>query len=227
MAEADAGMTQRNKLNHYSDSAGYGRPPAATRFAPGTSGNPKGRPRGRRTGLPYEAVLGQLVTIREDVCERRVSAAEAFLLHMAKSGLAGNGAAARAAMAALANARVARGECDHDPLKVLTVSFVSAKDAISGLRTLNMIRMLDPCRATVRIRIEPWLVQVALERLGERRLTLVEQAEVWRATRSPGKVLWPAWWELTPELLAAIPVVVHPKAVPDVNEFKRTPPLKI
>jgi hypothetical protein len=26
---------------------GYGRPPAATRFKPGQSGNPKGRPRGR------------------------------------------------------------------------------------------------------------------------------------------------------------------------------------
>lgn len=180
--------------------AGYGQPPAATRFKPGTSGNPRGRPRGRTKGLPYEAVLGQLVTIREDGRERRVTAAEAFLLHMAKTGLAGNGAAPRASMAALATARAARGEGDDGIVTVLITSFVSPSDAIAGLRALKMIRTLDPYRPTARIKIEPWLVEAALGRPGCRRLTLSEQAEVWRATRTPNEVRWPDWWELTSTL---------------------------
>src|SRR5258706_16343157 len=44
---------------------GYGRPPKATRFTKGQRSNPAGRPRGRRPEAPYEAVLGQMVTIRE------------------------------------------------------------------------------------------------------------------------------------------------------------------
>ncbi len=74
---------------------GYGKPPASTRFQKGRSGNPKGRPKGRRNRPPYDVVLGQTVTIKEEGVERRVTAVEAFLLYMTERGLEGDGAAAR------------------------------------------------------------------------------------------------------------------------------------
>src|SRR6202049_2758307 len=77
---------------------GYRNPPRTTRFPKGRSGNPAGRPRGRRPEAPYEAVLGQMVTIREGGVERRVTAEEAFLLQLAKSGVEGDGAATRTAL---------------------------------------------------------------------------------------------------------------------------------
>src|ERR1700676_5802169 len=79
------------------DGGGYRRPPT-TRFAKGQSGNLGGRPRGRWREAPYEAVLGQMVTIREGGVERRVTAEEAFLLQLAKSGVEGDGAATRTAL---------------------------------------------------------------------------------------------------------------------------------
>src|SRR5258706_2773796 len=59
---------------------GYRKPPRTTRFAKGQSGYPAGRPPGRHREAPYEAVLGQMVTIREGGVERDVKADEAFLL---------------------------------------------------------------------------------------------------------------------------------------------------
>src|SRR5688572_32525738 len=79
-------------MNKSDYDVGYGKPPGSTRFQTGRSGNPKGRAKGRRNEPPYESVLGQTVTIREDGQERRVTAAEAFLLHIAKRGLDGDSA---------------------------------------------------------------------------------------------------------------------------------------
>ena len=112
LATKDRRMTERRRRG--SRRIGYRRPPASTRFRKGQSGNPRGRPRGRRNEPPYEAVLGQMVTIREDGVERRVTAAEAFLLHVTKRGLEGDGAAARAAMAAIEEARAARLASEPD-----------------------------------------------------------------------------------------------------------------
>ena len=84
---------------------GYRKPPRATRFTKGRSGNSSGRPRGRHREAPYEAVLGQMVTIREAGMPRRVTAAEAFLLQLTKRALEGDDAAARASLDVIQEAR--------------------------------------------------------------------------------------------------------------------------
>ncbi|MBT5051199.1 MAG: hypothetical protein HOM58_22070, partial [Rhodospirillaceae bacterium] len=150
---------------------GYGKPPATTRFRKGRSGNPKGRPRGRKKELPYDAVLGQMVTIREDGVERQVTAAEAFLLHITKRGLEGDGAAARDALAAIEEARAARGLDRQIEIDTIIVQIVSPGSVNTALTALRMARKLDRFRPTARMALEPWLVEKALDRLGDRRLS--------------------------------------------------------
>ena len=176
---------------------GYGKPPAATRFTKGQSGNPRGRPRGSRRSVPYDTVLGQMVTIREDGRERRMTAAEAFLLHVTKKGLEGDGPAARAAMAAIEEARSARGSSTEMPTHIV-YQMVSPGRVNTAMRKLRMGEKLDPYRDTARMVIEPWLVERALARLGDGRLSREEQAVVVSATRRPKKVRWPEWWEVLP-----------------------------
>lgn len=177
---------------------GYGRPPASSRFRKGRSGNPGGRPRGRFREPPYEAVLGQKVTIREDGQERQVTAAEAFLLHVAKKGLEGDGAAARQAMAAIDEAKATRLVRDEEETITFVTVYTSPGTVNSGLEPLRMARKLDRYRETARMALEPWIVEAALARLGARRLTRDEQKVVLQATRTPKKVRWPDWWEVVP-----------------------------
>jgi hypothetical protein len=174
---------------------GYGKPPSGTRFRKGHSGNPKGRPRNRTREVPHDAVLGQMVTIRENGRERRVTAAEAFLLQLTQKGLAGDCAAARSSLDAISTARATRGD-DPEGLRVIIFKSVrSGADAIIG--KLDLARLKYPTdEKRVRWEISPWAVEAALARLGTRRLSLDEQREVIANTRSPHKVAWPQWWSV-------------------------------
>jgi len=57
-----------------------------------------------------------------------------------------------------------------------------------------MARKLDPYRPSARMMLEPWIVEAALKRLGDRVLSREDQEIVLAATRTPHKVRWPDWW---------------------------------
>lgn len=171
---------------------GYGKPPKSTRFRKGQSGNPRGRPRKRKRSLPHDHVLGQMVTVREDGRERRITAAEAFLLHLTKRGLAGDSAAARASLTAIEAARAARGDTGEQQITGFLITFVqpgSVGCAASALRIVTRFGRGENCI----FRLNPWIVQKALARLKEP-LSVEEQRKVWDVTRDRPKVEWPRWW---------------------------------
>lgn len=175
------------------EASGYRQPPKATRFQKGRSGNPRGRPKNRHREIPYDAVLGQMVTIRERGKQRRVTAAEAFLLQLTQRGLAGDSAAARASLEAIEAARASQCSTQSGPSKTVIVAIDSGADAIIG--KLGIAFHKYPAdEARMRWEINPWMVEAALERLGAEQLSASEQAEVWNATRTPHKVSWPKWW---------------------------------
>jgi hypothetical protein len=175
---------------------GYRKPPRTTRFTRGRSGNPAGRPRGRHREAPYEAVLGQMVKIREGGAERQVTAAEAFLLQLTKRALEGDDTAARASFAVIEEARKRPG-VSQPQVSVIIRSIVDPGSVTSVLEPLRMARKLDPYRETARMALEPWLVEAALARLSQP-LSPAEQRIIVKATRTPHKVRWPEWWSEHP-----------------------------
>jgi hypothetical protein len=175
---------------------GYRKPPRRTRFTKGQSGNPTGRPRGRHREAPYEAVLGQMVKIREGGAERHVTAAEAFLLQLTKRALEGDDAAARASLAVIEEARERQG-VGQPQVSVIVRVIVDPGSVTPALEPLRMASKLDPYRETARIALEPWLVEAALARL-KGTLSPAEQRIIVKATRIPHKVRWPAWWSEHP-----------------------------
>jgi hypothetical protein len=62
------------------EGVGYGRPPAHTRFKPGQSGNPKGRPKHRKNiSTVFREVLNENIKIKEGDKIKTVSKAEAMV----------------------------------------------------------------------------------------------------------------------------------------------------
>ena len=176
------------------EQVGYKQPPNASKFRKGQSGNPRGRPRNSHREIPYDAVLGQMVTIREDGRERRVTAAEAFLMQLTQKGLAGDSVAARASLEAVEAARAARGDNNVTGISKIVIRSVG-NGADSILDLLGMAKLKYPTdEARVRWELNPWIVEAALARLGCEQLNQAEQREVWNATRTPHKVNWPDWW---------------------------------
>lgn len=87
-----------NELSPFSQS-GYGRPPKATQFKPGKSGNPKGRPKGsRNVAVALSEVFTDNIVMREGDKTRRISRLEALLRKQMELALKGDQRAAEAAV---------------------------------------------------------------------------------------------------------------------------------
>jgi hypothetical protein len=79
---------------------GYARPPVATRFQPGQSGNPRGRPKGARNlSTIVAAALGERVAVNENGKRRRISKMEAIVKQLVNRAASGEARATQLLLA--------------------------------------------------------------------------------------------------------------------------------
>ena len=70
---------------------GFGKPPRSTRFKPGQSGNPNGRPRGAKNfAVAIEQELVTRVTVTENGRRRRISKREVIAKHLVNKAASGD-----------------------------------------------------------------------------------------------------------------------------------------
>jgi len=111
MIESSSDPTQ-NPETKPSHKVGYGNPPLKSRFKPGVSGNPKGRPKGRvnlKTVLQME--LNRTITVKEGGRNRRLRKGDAWIIKTINSALSNDPKAG----AMLINLLRAYGHLDEQP----------------------------------------------------------------------------------------------------------------
>ena len=90
----------------------------------------------------------------------------------------------------------------HAPEQQLTVRLVwksvSPGSVGCSLDALGMAVKLNKYSENARYELKPWIVEAALDRLGNRRLSVDEQRTIAESTRNSEKVCWPEWWEVRP-----------------------------
>jgi hypothetical protein len=82
---------------HDDGRVGYRRPPKHTRFKPGQSGNPKGRPKhARNLKTEFLEELGEVIRVREGDREMKISKQRAFVKALVAAAIKGDMRAANA-----------------------------------------------------------------------------------------------------------------------------------
>jgi hypothetical protein len=126
-----------------------------------------------------------MVTIKDGLGARQGTAEAAFLLYLRKKALDGS----EAAQERLEEIQAFRRE--HDPtlgpegITTIVRVIVSPDNPNHALQLLKMAVKLYRFQPHAQIKLEPRLVQRALDRLGDQRLTAMQQATVVAATRTP------------------------------------------
>jgi hypothetical protein len=84
-------MSRRRSRSPSSYEVGYGRPPKATRFRPGQSGNPTGRRKSSKTiGERVRELMNSKVTVTEQGRTRRMSRFDVMLRHSGDDAMRGD-----------------------------------------------------------------------------------------------------------------------------------------
>ena len=142
------------------DGVGYKKPPRSTRYPVGVSGNPKGRPKGKR-GLPYARILDRLVRIKDGGRARQVTGEEAFLLYLRKKALDGSEAAQERLEEILAFRRERDPDFGKKGITTIVHVIVSPDNPNYELLLLKMAAKLYRFQPHAQIKLEPWLVRRA------------------------------------------------------------------
>lgn len=180
---------------------GPGRPPRATRFRKGQSGNPNGRPKKRieGSGSAFEIVVNKTLTVTHNGTQREVTVEEALQHRTYRAAIGGNRPARREILKMIAK-REEYLAAQQDKGSRVRCEWVEAEpdpDNADEAMLLLGIACRNPDRQQIRadreqLLLEPWAVQAALSRRrGGSKLTEKEIAEIRRCTRDPDTLRWP------------------------------------
>jgi Family of unknown function (DUF5681) len=183
-----------------SGAVGPGRPPAASRFRKGESGNPKGRPKARPASVPcaFDILMDRTLTVTHGGRSREVTVEEALQHRTYEDAIAGKRAAQREVLKMIEKREqwfAANRPKKQHGLELL-MEREDPRNADEALLLLGVAeadtRWDDHPKNYRRLVLQPWAVQAALSRPGGRGLSAQDIAMIKGCTREPETLRWPA-----------------------------------
>lgn len=119
---------------------GYGRPPEVTRFKPGQSGNPKGRPKGARNfQTEIEAELNARVEVTENGRRKKVSKRTVVAKQLVNNGAQGDPKAIGLLLQNERQAEAAKQAPQAMAIEVLPVDLLVMKSIVKRIREMEVL----------------------------------------------------------------------------------------
>jgi hypothetical protein len=172
------------------------------RFQPGQSGNPAGRPPGsknRKNRSPRKVrdPLDEKISYPVNGKPRRITRAQALILSAEARALKEkDGELSRLLLDLHEDLTEVSAKVDYNNwVDIIIQQPIGGKSIEHLLCRIGLAKLVDPQRSCGRMMLNPFLVEKALERLGDKALTRSAQKKVLAATRMANRVTWPAWWE--------------------------------
>lgn len=168
-------------------------------FRKGQSGNPKGRPKGRRRkdsqSSAYDVIVDRTLTVTQEGAIREVTVEEALQHKTYQQALSGNRAARREVLRMILKREQALVKrTPRQVNKIETRTGYNPENANDAIMLLGIGRRYDigPEDKYDRWKLEHWAVQAALRRRrGGAKLTDKEIAEIKRTTWEADTLIWP------------------------------------
>jgi hypothetical protein len=169
----------------------------SSRFQPGRSGNPKGRPRKAKPELTsaFDVIMDKTFTVSTGGTERELSVDEALQQRIYQDALAGSRTAIRTVMGWIRKreaALIAKQPNRHS-IAVLHESLDprNVDDALILLGIATEQQQPGEVATHRRLLLEPWATQLALSRRGMSAPTRNDLEEAQRCTRDRESIRWP------------------------------------
>lgn len=163
-----------------------------TRFKPGQSGNPRGRPKARRPNISaFDIILDKRLTVKQGGADRELTIEEALQLQTYQDALKGSRMAIRKVLKMIEKREIALAKKHKwTPRPIPFVTHHTSDNADEAMRLLD-IATDDPGFEGKRMRLQTWATQAALSRPGRRKFSEKEVKDIKFFTLGAEKLRWP------------------------------------
>lgn len=165
---------------------------SSTRFQPGQSGNPNGRPKKRRPNISaFDIIFDKVLSVSQGGAQRELSVDEALQQQALKDALAGKRMAIRKVLKMIEKREKALAKKLQPPASpILIKQHYTADNANEAMRILGIAEQ-DPGFEGKRWKLQSWTTQAALSRPGQRKLKARDVENIKFFTFDAARLRWP------------------------------------